>query len=83
MVALLAIHVVLTALAMTFGILGLIAFIQVKAFEKSTHNIEYVPISHDDIKRDDNTDWKKMEEELNKPVKKFLEDDFFPDRNEG
>jgi len=57
-----------TTICVIFSLFGLFSFIKVVAFEKSTHNIEYVPISEDDIKKHSETDWKKLEEEMNKAI---------------
>jgi len=69
-----------TSLSVIFGMFGLFAIIKVISLEKSTHEIEYVPISEKDIKEHENTDWKKLEEEMMKSVEKE-ENDYLSFKN--
>lgn len=68
----------LTIFSTIFGFFGVCAIIMVISFKSSTHQIEYVPIDSGDLKREETTNWKKLEEELSFPEKKF-EEDFFPE----
>ena len=63
-----------TILAVIFGFFGLCAIMKVIAFEKSTHQIEYVPVSPDDVNRDDKMNWKKLEKEMMKGADEMEKD---------
>ena len=63
-----------TVMSAVFGFFGILALIKISAFEKSTHEIEYVPITDKDARKFEETDWKKMEKELMKGVKEAEKD---------
>ena len=69
----------MTVFSSVFGFFGLCAIIMVIGLKNSTHEIEYVPIDSDDLKREKETNWKKLEDEMGKPYKDLLEDDNFPE----
>jgi hypothetical protein len=66
-------------LSMIFGTFGLYAIIRVIAMEKSTHDVQYVPLDPREVMGDaikGETDPKKMEEELMKPFTDIEDDQF-------
>ena len=65
----------IAAFSLIFGLsgflMGLIAIIEVKAMQKSTHSVQYMPLNMEDV-RDEN--WGTSEESLEKQRNLFKED---------
>lgn len=57
--------------AATTAITGVYALILVKALEKSTHSVQYVPVDQDFAKESE-----KQVEKINKEFQEYVEDDY-------